>query len=340
MLDGDEHAVQPATTRRPVRAPVSPPSTVRLAVVGLVALVCVAATGGIALLGTFARSTTDAVRIEVLSGDRVGSAAARAMTPDAGGPFLSAPDEGLERVVRTTLAGRIDHYSVVVKELAQGTGIAVNAEREFYAASLFKLAVMYEAFRQAEAGDLPLSTELTVTEAALRDDLGTLEKVQLEVGDRLSVGRLIELMVVFSDNTASVLLRDTLGRGRIDQTLRSLGLKTTSVNDPDLPTTAIDMAILAEAIATSRGVSDAASRDMIAMLREQTVRGRVPAGVPPGVPVANKTGTWEDVGHDVAIVYAPSGTYLVAVLSDLTVRDDLIAELSREIYTYYAGRGR
>ena len=179
-----------------------------------------------------------------------------------------------------------------------------------------------------------------MTPEALREDLGTLHKVQLEVGDRLSVGRLVELMMVFSDNTASVLLRDALGRPAIDQTIRSLGLRTTSVSSPDLPTTATDMAILAEAIATGRGVSRAASQDMTQMLRKQSVRGRVPAGLPASVPVANKTGTWENAGHDVAIVYAPFGTYLLVVLSDLTVRDDLIAALSSRVYAYYAERAR
>jgi beta-lactamase class A len=199
---------------------------------------------------------------------------------------------------------------------------------------------MYEAFRQAETGQVPLATEVTVTRAALDDDLGTLEKVQLEAGDRLSVARLVELMIVFSDNTASVLLRDTLGREQIDRTLRTLGLSVTSVGSESLPTTALDMAVLAEAIAEGRGVSQSASQEMTRMLSEQSVRGRVPAGVPAGVRVANKTGTWEDIGHDVAIVYAPTGTYLLAVLSDLTVRDDLIAELSGAVYAHYADRGR
>jgi beta-lactamase class A len=262
------------------------------------------------------------------------------VAPEAPYQFLTATDPVLERVVRTALDGRLDHYSVVVKELTQGTGVAINADRAFYAASLFKLGVMYEAYRQAEAGQLPLDKELTVTREALADDLGTLEKVQLEVGDRLTVGRLIELMVIFSDNTSSVLLRDALDRQTIDRTMRGLGLRSTSVATPELPTTAADMAILGEAIATGRGVSQPASKEMTQMLLKQSVRGRIPAGIPAGIEVANKTGTWEDVGHDVAIVYAPSGTYVIAVLSDLTVRDDLIAQLSGRVYAHYAGRGR
>ena len=314
-----------------------------MALAGLAGLVLVVAVVGLAVLATSSsRSTSDTVRIEALpvaGGDPATTTPHRAV-PDAPVQILTATDPALEQVVRTALGVRAEHYSVVVKDLAQGTGVMVDADREFYAASLFKLAVMYEAFRQAEAGQLSLTTEIEVTPEAMRENLGTLDKVPLKVGDRLTVGRLIELMVVFSDNSSSVLLRDVLGRPRIDETMRSLGLRTTSVSSPDLPTTAADMAILAEAIATGRGVGQAASREMTQMLRRQSVRGRIPAGLPPGVPVANKTGTWDNAGHDVAIVYAPSGTYLLVVLSDLTVRDDLIADLSRGVYGYYAGRVR
>ena len=287
-------------------------------------------------------SPASVVRIERLGdqdADNGGAGGRTAVT----GPFLSETDPALEQIVRAALGERLDHYAVVVKDLkdlAHGSGVAINAERVFYGASLYKLAVMYEAFRQAEAGQMSLSTELTVTPEAVAEDLGTLEKAGIEAGDRLAVDQLIELMIVFSDNTSSVLLRDALGRSRIDQTLRALGLRSTSVGAPDLPTTAADMSVLIEAIATARGVSQGASRRMIELLLQQSVRGRIPAGVPGGVPVANKTGTWEDAGHDVAIVYAPAGTYLLVVMSDLTVRDDLIAALSREVYAYYADRSR
>lgn len=282
------------------------------------------------------------VRIEPLKRDGGAAAATRGAAAAAAQPYqlVATTDAGVERVIHTALADRESHYSVVVKELTHGSGATLNADRVFYSASLFKLAVMYEAYRQAETGDLRMSTQLTVTKEALAEDEGTLAKVQIKEGDKISIGRLVELMIIFSDNTSSVLLRDVLGRPRIDQTMRSLGMSVTSVTTPELPTTATDMAILMDAIATGRGVSKAASKKMTEMLSQQSVRGRIPAGVPASVTVANKTGTWENAGHDVAIVYAPTGPYLLTVLSDLTVRDDIIADLSRRVYAYYTDRSR
>ena len=70
------------------------------------------------------------------------------------------------------------------------------------------------------------------------------------------------------------------------------------------------------AIYEGRGVSVAARDEMRRFLLGQQTRDGVPAVVPEGVAVGNKTGTWDGSTHDVAFVEAPGGTYIIAVLSD------------------------
>jgi beta-lactamase class A len=254
--------------------------------------------------------------------------------------LLTAVDADLEGVVRSTLGDEQDHYAVVVKELRSGTGAAIDAERTFYAASLFKLAVMYEAFRQNATGEFNLNAELVVTPEAAAEDLGTLDFWPFDVGDRVTAGGLVNLMVTASDNTASVVLRDALGRVAIDRSMQALGLRSTSVSSPDLPTSAADMTLLLEAIVNGRGVTPRASAAMMELLQEQWVRDRIPAGLPPSVLVGNKTGSWDNAAHDVAIVEAPFGIYLLVVLSDQPGDDETIAALSRQVYAYYAAHAR
>jgi hypothetical protein len=57
--------------------------------------------------------------------------------------------------------------------------------------------------------------------------------------------------------------------------------------------------------------------------------------VPSGVAVGNKTGDWEGATHDVGIVAAPFGTYVIAVLSDQGSAAPITA-LSRAVYRYFA----
>ncbi|MEP7216978.1 MAG: serine hydrolase, partial [Anaerolineaceae bacterium] len=126
----------------------------------------------------------------------------------------------------------------------------------------------------------------------------------------------LRAMITVSDNTSAVALLHHLGGAAIDETLRQLGLMATSVNTIDLPTTANDMAILMEAIASGRGVSVEARAEMRALLLDQMTRFGIPQGLPGGIAVGNKTGTWEGATHDVAFVDAPGGLYVIVILSD------------------------
>ena len=79
-------------------------------------------------------------------------------------------------------------------------------------------------------------------------------------------------------------------------------------------------------------MSEAASRDARELLLRQKTRDGVPAGLPAGVSVGNKTGTWEGATHDVAFVEAPSGTYVITVLSDKDWGWALITRVSRAVF--------
>ncbi len=255
-------------------------------------------------------------------------------------PTATVETPTLDSIVSEVLGVEAEHYGVVVERLDGKGATSHNPEKVFYAASLFKLPVMVEAFRQREAGLLGFDEEMVVTEEYALEDLGTLDPLGIKVGDRLSVGRMVELMVVKTDNTSANMLLDLLGQANVDRTARELGLRVTSVATRELPTTAADMALLLKAIAEGRAVGQEASTEMESLLLRQHWRARIPAGVPGEVSVGNKTGSWEGATHDVAIVYAPSGTYILVVLSNKSWEVTPIVELSRRVYGYYEGRVR
>ena len=227
-----------------------------------------------------------------------------------------AVDARLAAAIHEALGAEGEHYGVVMKRLGDGRGASLNADREFYAASTFKLAVLLEAERRLSAGTLKLDDRLQLTNEDTTEDLGTLGDLDLAPDGSLSIRAALEAMVTVSDNSTAVALMHLFGAGNIDATLAEVGLQHTSVNTRDLPTTAGDMALLMEAIVSGKGLSEPARRDARDLLLRQETRDGIPAGLPKGVNVGNKTGTWEGATHDVAFVEAPSGTYVIAVLSD------------------------
>lgn len=241
-------------------------------------------------------------------------------------------DPAVLDAIHSALGVNQSHYSVMVRRLHDGRGASLAANREFYAASLFKLALLYEAERQRTAGLLDFDRAVQVTGADLAQDLGTAGSLGLDASGMLPVRAAVTAMVTRSDNTAAVLMLRLLGPATVDRTLAGLGLQDTSVNTRDLPTTAADMARLMEAIIRGEGVDRAWREDMVGLLLRQETRHGIPRLLPPDVSTGNKTGTWPGATHDVAFVDAPGGLYVIAVLSDRGWDWDPIARVSRAVY--------
>jgi beta-lactamase class A len=126
-------------------------------------------------------------------------------------------------------------------------------------------------------------------------------------------------MIQLSDNSAANALITHFGFERINATARQAGLVRTHlrrhfldysaiVHHHENVTTAADMGRLLYALerGSREGLRTVASplncRRMIQIMLGQTDRDKIPAGLPAGVPVANKTGEVDGVRNDVAIV--------------------------------------
>ena len=82
----------------------------------------------------------------------------------------------------------------------------------------------------------------------------------------------------------------------------------------DNPGSPRDMAELLAMIVESRCASAPSCRLMIEIMSRQEWREKIPAGLPPGLLVANKTGGVSGTSNDAAIVYTPSGAPIVMVV--------------------------
>ncbi|KPK21219.1 MAG: hypothetical protein AMJ76_03245 [Dehalococcoidia bacterium SM23_28_1] len=240
-------------------------------------------------------------------------------------------DADLEEVIRSSLGDEVDSYGVVVKNLVSGAVAEVNPHKVFETASLFKLWVMYEVYKQVELGLVDMDEELLVTPYYASFDAGSLP---VEVCDTLTVREALWAMVTYSDNASGFLLCDKVGMGNIHRDLQALGLTESAFRPEDVTSTAADMALFLEMLALGADVSREANREMLDLMLAQKVRDRLPALLPPGTEVANKTGNLDEATHDVGIVYDPQPTYIIAVLSDRGAESEPIALLSRAVYDY------
>ena len=79
--------------------------------------------------------------------------------------------------------------------------------------------------------------------------------------------------------------------------------------------------------------------DMFALLAGQQRRNKIPAQMPAGVSVANKTGELSNVENDAGIIYNTSNDVVIVFMSEglgeVGSAQNSIASLSRQIYDYY-----
>ncbi len=250
-----------------------------------------------------------------------------------------SPDAGLQAAIEGVLAGREGSYSVVVHNLVDGGAASLNADKVYYAASLYKLEVLLEAYRQRDAGQLDFGSLLTLEKKYIDLDLKTLDLLEILENDQVTVQDAVRAMTIVSDTPTAALLQDTVNAARIDQTLASLGLGSTESENRELPTTARDMARLLTAIAAGEGGVNGGSRvDMLSLLEQEGFRAGIVAGVPSETTVAHKTGSYSDATHDVALVWGPKGPYIIAVLTDRSYDWDAIREVSRAVWDYFAAQ--
>ena len=242
------------------------------------------------------------------------------------------PDPALDAAVHATLGDAGGSYAVVVKDLATGRGTMVNAHRVYYAASVFKMLVMYEAFSQVEQGMLSLDDEVQIT--PYYDSFGLGQRMT-ELCEQLPVQQALAAMMAISDNAAAVLLQDVVGAGNINASMRALGLTETRLLPEDLPLTAADVAILLEGIGRGVAINEASSRAMFQLMAGERFDNGIKAGVPAGTVVAHKTGNWSNATHDAAIVYSPKATYVLVVLSDRNHEVAVTRAVSQAVYSFF-----
>ena len=251
-------------------------------------------------------------------------------------------------------------------DLRSGDTLYLNADTSFHAASTMKVPVMVELFRRADKGSFRMDQGLLLVNqfASIVDgspyalDKGSDSDSTLyaRIGDRVRVDSLLRLMITRSSNLATNTLIALVGAEAVTQTMRDLGANRIQVLrgvedgkafDKGLnnTTTARDLAIILSAIEEGRAAPPAASREMLSILLAQEFNERIPAGLPPGVRVAHKTGDITAIAHDAAIVYPPGRKpYVLVVLTrgirDSKRSDSLIADLSSMIYAYNAALAR
>ena len=141
--------------------------------------------------------------------------------------FPAEPDDALAQQVEEVAAGFDGSIGVYARQLASGRTFGFREDELFCTASVFKLPVMVELFRRADAGELNLKERRRVSARASRHGTGLLSC--LEDSPELSLEDYCRLMIIHSDNVATDTLMEIVGPESVTRTMERLGFPNTRV---------------------------------------------------------------------------------------------------------------
>lgn len=261
--------------------------------------------------------------------------------------------KALWKTLELTMSQEVSHFQgeagVILKNLDTGWQIALNKVKSFPSASLAKIPIMASCFYAVFQGKIKLQDELILKQ---RDKvLGSGMLKTIAPGSRFSIDSLIERMITESDNTAANMLIELLGFEYLNSCFKKFGLKDTSIARKMMEfslrkkgvenyTTAEDVALLLEKMYRKELINAVFSERCLSLLKQQKIKDRIPARLPPEVVIAHKTGLERHVCHDAGIVFSPDGNFLICVLTSHTDKTskrakEFIAKLALEAYRYF-----
>ena len=252
-------------------------------------------------------------------------------------------------------------FAVAFKDLSTGREIKINDHVVFHAASTMKTPVLIEVFKQAAEEKFSLSDSIVLknefksivdgSSFSLDSTDDSEHELYKHIGEKRAISTLVYEMIIVSSNFATNLIIERIGAKNVMSTMRQFGAMDIQIlrgvednkafeKGMNNTTTAQDLLIIFEKIAKGEAVNADASQAMINILLDQRFNEIIPAGLPPGIKVAHKTGYITHVHHDSGIVFLPDGRKYVLVLLSKDWEDEKAAvktmvNISAMIYKYF-----
>jgi beta-lactamase class A len=234
--------------------------------------------------------------------------------------------------INTILHNKPGTYSVIVSDLSADKPLElvnINSDQPYGAASLYKLWVLAEAYRQIEAGNLKLADNLSanITDLYYSYGVSTLYSERKSGWFSLDLEDALYNMITVSENDSALLVSNYVGMDNVQTFLTDFGLDGSDIGDLDNSpnTTPADTRTFFENLYYGKTVSSSSTADILDLLAKQQLNTKIPALLPRNTKIAHKTGELFGFSHDAGIVY-----------TDNPVESNkVISQISLEVYNYF-----
>ena len=236
--------------------------------------------------------------------------------------------------------------SIYVWEYGTKSYVNINADEVFPAASIIKVPVLIEMFREIEQGKFSLYDKMVLEDHYRASGSGRLQYSQGGIAH--SMDYLARIMIENSDNSSTNMIMSKMGgMPEMNRAMKRWGLTSTHINNwlPDLDgtnvTTAKELAKMFYNIDATNIISNKSKRHIADYLGHVKNNRLLQAGLPKNAILLHKTG---DIGFmlgDAGIVKTANGRkYIVVIMAKRPYNSykgkDFIVKASKIIYNNIA----
>jgi len=243
-------------------------------------------------------------------------------------PLAGKGQGSLEPDLQALISDFHGDVGIYAKHMKTGKTITLNADKLFPTASMIKVPILAALFQEIEDDSLDYdSTFMWLPQVVDYPAGGMLSS--FKDSSKISLKKLISLMITYSDNHASLWCQELAGGGgAINEWLDANGFSQTRMNsrtphrkgDWEIygwgQTTPREMAKLVEMIHQEKAVSPWASEEMYRYLTRIFWDDEALAPIPRTVQVASKQGAVNASRSEVVLVNAPGGDYVFCVITN------------------------
>ena len=225
-----------------------------------------------------------------------------------------------------------------------------NPDEIFPAASMIKLFILWEFFRQVEENKLDPNQKISLTNCKKVFGCGVID--HLNTSASLTLGDLATLMIIVSDNSATNFLIDLLGFENINQTCQKEGWGNTKLQrkmmdiiaqtegKENLTTPQDTYSLFSKLIAPKASLTCESRKRFIEILKAQQFNHKLSTSWNGKIEFAHKTGELSTVDHDAGILYTQIGEVIAVCFTkdflDLKESLDLQNQLGKLVYQSFA----
>jgi beta-lactamase class A len=239
-----------------------------------------------------------------------------------------------------TSSRKASEVTVYFRRLNDGAWFAVNPNQTYNPASMIKVPIMMTFLREAEktSGLLDRKVHFDGHNSSYKQNIGN---TRLRENRDYTIRTLLEYMIQFSDNDATVLLQAYLNQSLFNKLFTDLNIPV-----PDFSSeyfiTASDMSKFFRALYNGTYLSEEGSEYALGLLTRSTYSDGIVAGIGEPMVIAHKFGE-RVMGntaqlHEFGIVYCGNQPYLIGIMtqgSDLKALTEVVKAVSGESFRYY-----